>query len=68
MLNLIDDALTGSSRSTLPVTIDTWFHPIGEELIYGNIYLILELSTKYSKESTKTLCLLKTENKVVEVG
>jgi hypothetical protein len=48
MLNLIDDALTGSSRSTLPVTIDTWFHPIGEELIYGNIYLILELSTKYS--------------------
>ena len=29
---------------------------------------ILELSVKYSKESTKTLCLLKTRNKVVEVG
>jgi hypothetical protein len=27
----------------------------------------LELSVKYSKESTKTLCLLKTGNKVVEV-
>jgi hypothetical protein len=29
---------------------------------------ILELSVRYSKESTKTLCLLKTGNKVVEVG
>jgi hypothetical protein len=29
---------------------------------------ILELSVKYSKESTKTLCLLKTGNKMVEVG
>jgi hypothetical protein len=28
---------------------------------------ILELSAKYSKESTKTLCLFKTRNKVVEV-
>jgi hypothetical protein len=27
-----------------------------------------ELSVKYSKESTKTLCLLKTGNKVVKVG
>jgi hypothetical protein len=26
------------------------------------------LGVKYSKESTKTLCLLKTGNKVVEVG
>ena len=68
MLNLIDDALTGSSRSTLQVTIDTWLHAIGEELISGNIYLIIELSIKCSKESTKTLCLLKTGNKLVEVG
>jgi hypothetical protein len=29
---------------------------------------IVELSVKYSKESTKTLYLLKTRNKVVEVG
>jgi hypothetical protein len=29
---------------------------------------ILELFVKYSKESTKTLCLLKTENEVIEVG
>jgi hypothetical protein len=28
----------------------------------------LELSVEYSKESTKTLCLLKTGNKVVEMG
>jgi hypothetical protein len=28
----------------------------------------LELSVKYSIESTKTLYLLKTENKVVEMG
>jgi hypothetical protein len=28
----------------------------------------IELSIKYSKESTKTLFLLKIENKVVEVG
>jgi hypothetical protein len=31
-------------------------------------YKRVELSVKYSKESTKTLCLLKTRNKVVEVG
>jgi hypothetical protein len=38
---------------------------------FGNgfrINLTIELSVKYSKESTKTLCLLKTGNKVVEVG
>jgi hypothetical protein len=29
---------------------------------------LLELSVKYSKEDTKTPCLLKTRNKVVEVG
>jgi hypothetical protein len=29
---------------------------------------ILELSIKNSKENTKTLCLLKIANKVVEVG
>jgi hypothetical protein len=29
---------------------------------------MLELFVKYSKESTKTLCLLKIGNKVVEVG
>ena len=28
----------------------------------------IELSAQYSKESTKTLWLLKTRNKVVEVG
>jgi hypothetical protein len=28
----------------------------------------IELFVKYSKESTKTLCLLKTGNKVVEMG
>jgi hypothetical protein len=28
----------------------------------------IELSVKYSKESTKALCLLKIGNKVVEVG
>jgi hypothetical protein len=28
----------------------------------------IELSITYSKESSKTLCLLKTGNKVVEVG
>jgi hypothetical protein len=33
-----------------------------------NVLDTKELSVKYSKESTKTLCLLKTENKVVEVG
>ena len=31
-------------------------------------YKIIELSIKHSKESTKTLCLLKIGNKVVEVG
>jgi hypothetical protein len=34
----------------------------------GTLYRILELSVKYSKESTKTLCLLKTRNKEVGVG
>jgi hypothetical protein len=33
----------------------------------GMVY-ILELSIKYSKENTKTPCLFKTGNKVVEVG
>jgi hypothetical protein len=39
-------------------------------VIVGKEYFvhILELFIKYSKESTKTLCLLKTGNKVVEVG
>jgi hypothetical protein len=32
-----------------------------------NMAFIIELSVKYSKESTKTLCLLKIKNKVVEV-
>jgi hypothetical protein len=36
-----------------------------KQLEVGNI---IELFVKYSKESTKTLCLLKTGNKVIEVG
>jgi hypothetical protein len=32
------------------------------------LFFTIELSVKYSKESTKTIYLLKTRNKVVEVG
>jgi hypothetical protein len=35
---------------------------------YIRMQCLLELSIKYSKESTKTLRLFKTGNKVVEVG
>jgi hypothetical protein len=38
------------------------------KFLHCTILVTIELSVKYSKESTKTLCLLKTENKVVEVG
>jgi hypothetical protein len=31
------------------------------------LHIAIELSVKYSKESTKALCLLKIGNKVVEV-
>jgi hypothetical protein len=40
----------------------------GQTHLFTIIFCILELSVKYSKESTKTLYLLKIGNKVVEVG
>jgi TRAP-type uncharacterized transport system substrate-binding protein len=39
---------------------------VGEEL--SKLYMKIELSVKSSKESTESMSLLKTGNKVVEVG
>jgi hypothetical protein len=44
---------------------DTWSHI---PCTVCHISSLIELSVKYSKDSTKALCLLKMGNKVVEVG